>query len=433
MHKASTENIDSRVRECATKLCDTSLLAKLATSDMHALDAQYHRKCLIALYNRMRKHCKDVANFSSDNSMSVEAVALAELVSYMEESALDEDTVPVFKLSDLIKLYTERLRQLGFEVSGRINSTRFKNRLLTAAPDLSAHVSGKEVFLTYNSDIGTAITFACEKNYDSDAIILAKAAKIVCRELFEKKSKFNGSFSKDCQEAAVPDALLCLIRMILEGPNIKHCTSGEDGRSYMACAISQLIIFNSIRGKCSHSDVIWHNVDKETPLPTYLGLMLHASTRKRDLIDKLHKLGLSISYDRVLQISTELANTVCTLYEEGVVCPPNLKKDVFTTAAVDNIDHNPSSTTASDSFQGTAVSLTNHLSDSCPGVERDVVHGTLTSPSKTVMHIPSRYSTFPPATLQNKHPVVPQLQGYVNLTDDSISEATEKEHNGLIQ
>ena len=39
--------------------------------------------------------------------MSVEAVALAELVSYMEEAALDEDTVPVFKLSDLIKLYTD--------------------------------------------------------------------------------------------------------------------------------------------------------------------------------------------------------------------------------------------------------------------------------------------------------------------------------------
>ena len=153
--------------------------------------------------------------------------------------------------------------------------------------------------------------------------------------------------------------------------------------------------------------------------------------RKRDLIDKSHK-QLSISYDRVLQLSTELANTVCTLYEEeGVVCPPNLKKDVFITAAVDNIDHNPSYTTASDSFHGTAIPLTNHLSDSCPGVERDVIHGTIASPSKTDIYIPSRYSTFPPATLQNKHPVVPQLQGYFNPTDDSISEATEKEHQWL--
>ena len=139
-----------------------------------------------------------------------------------------------------------------------------------------------------------------------------------------------------------------------------------------------------------------------------------------------------ISYDRVLQISTDLANTVCKLYEEkGVVFPLNLKKHVFTTAAVDNIDHNPSSTTASDLFHGTAVSLTNHLSDTCLGVERDVFHTTTTLPSKTVMHIPSSYSKFPPATLQNKHPMVPQLQGYANPTSDLVSEAREKEQQWL--
>ena len=36
--------------------------------------------------------------------------------------------------------------------------------LSIAVPDLSAHVSGKEVvLLTYNNGIGTAITLACEK------------------------------------------------------------------------------------------------------------------------------------------------------------------------------------------------------------------------------------------------------------------------------
>ena len=105
--------------------------------------------------------------------------------------------------------------------------------LLTAVPDLRAHVGGKEVLLTYDIDIGAAITFACENFFDSDAIILAKAAKIVRRELFEQKQKFNGSFSKDCQKTAVPDVLLSLMRMILEGPNIKHCTTNEDGRSFI--------------------------------------------------------------------------------------------------------------------------------------------------------------------------------------------------------
>ena len=108
-------------------------------------------------------------------------------LTYMEELTQDDDTVPVFKLSDLIKLYIERLRQLGVEVSSRINSTRFKGRLLTAVPVLRSHVNGKEVFLIYVNDVGTALHFACESDFDSDAIILAKAAKIVCRELFEQK------------------------------------------------------------------------------------------------------------------------------------------------------------------------------------------------------------------------------------------------------
>ncbi|KAI8486964.1 hypothetical protein Bbelb_352240 [Branchiostoma belcheri] len=39
---------------------------------------------------------------------------------------------------------------------------------------------------------------------------------------------------------------------------------------------------------------------------------------------------------------------------EQVVCPPILRRQLFMTAAVDNIDHNPSSTTAKDSFHENA-------------------------------------------------------------------------------
>ena len=37
-------------------------------------------------------------------------------------------------------------------------------------------------------------------------------------------------------------------------------------------------------------------------------MMVHSKTRKRELVDILFSLGLSISYDRVLSISTELGN-----------------------------------------------------------------------------------------------------------------------------
>ena len=66
------------------------------------------------------------------------------------------------------------------------------------------------------------------------------------------------------------------------------------------------MIFNSVKNHHESSTVVRHNEDKETPFPIYLGLMIHAVTRKRDIIDKLHKFGLSVSYDRVLQFSADL-------------------------------------------------------------------------------------------------------------------------------
>ena len=68
-------------------------------------------------------------------------------------------------------------------------------------------------------------------------------------------------------------------------------------------------------------------------------------TRKRDLIDRLHSLAMSISYDEVQRLSSDMANAVYEHFKEtDTVCPPNLKKNVFTTAAVDNLDLNTSST-----------------------------------------------------------------------------------------
>lgn len=130
-------------------------------------------------------------------------------------------------------------------------------------------------------------------------------------------------------------------------------------------SISQLILFNSTKRRRSSetNTALYHSSEREPPLPVYVGLMTDAETRKRTIVDELYNLGLSISYDRVLEISTEMGNKVCARYEsEGVVCPPKLKKKVFTTAAVDNIDHNPSSSTAQGAFHGTGISLFQHLS-----------------------------------------------------------------------
>ena len=81
------------------------------------------------------------------------------------------------------------------------------------------------------------------------------------------------------------------------------------------------------------------------PLPVCIGLSVFAKKSKKTLIEILHTNGLSIPYCRVLEISTELGDAVVSKYiEDDVVCPPELRKELFTTSAMENIDHNPSAT-----------------------------------------------------------------------------------------
>ena len=71
---------------------------------------------------------------------------------------------------------------------------------------------------------------------------------------------------------------------------------------------------------------------------------------------ELHELSLSVSYNRVLQLESQIAFAVCEDFrKKGVVCPAQLHKGLFTVGALDNLDHNPSSTTAKDSFHGTGI------------------------------------------------------------------------------
>lgn len=57
---------------------------------------------------------------------------------------------------------------------------------------------------------------------------------------------------------------------------------------------------------------------------------MHNKTRKRDLIDILFESGLSVSYDRILQLSTDVANGVIDQFDDdGVVCPTVLRDGLF--------------------------------------------------------------------------------------------------------
>ena len=84
---------------------------------------------------------------------------------------------------------------------------------------------------------------------------------------------------------------------------------------------------------------------------------------------------------------------------------------LFTTAAVDNIDHNPSFTTARDSFHGTRISLFQPIYTKHPGVDRGAESYSVfidLQRDKTITKIPFTY--FRPAFLHNQNRPVFEVQ-----------------------
>ena len=148
-------------------------------------------------------------------------------------------------------------------------------------------------------------------------------------------------------------------------------------------------------------------------------------------MDRLFNLGLSISYDRVLRLSAEMGNSVCQRFHmEQVVCPPIMRSSVFTTAAVDNIDHNPSATTAKDSFHGTGISLVQHPTFADEGVDRGIVIIGGNAGSKTVHQLPHFYTDVPPVTSSVKQSAVPTTD-MTSLKRNDFTKHSEKEYRWL--
>jgi len=167
-------------------------------------------------------------------------------------------------MADMKNLYITRLNELDLD-QVQVHTTRLKDRILAAIPDLRSQTKDRDILLIYDEDIGTALKQACNDDCDSDALILAKASNIIRRDVFELTQSFNGRFLLTVRKKLY---LAALVNMLLTGPNIKDQCAEDKPLSHGAKTISQLIVFNSIRASKKHvSSTHRHNRDRETPAP----------------------------------------------------------------------------------------------------------------------------------------------------------------------
>ena len=123
----------------------------------------------------------------------------------------------------------------------------------------------------------------------------------------------------------------------------------------------------------------------------------------------------------MIQIEKDVSYSLCAQCQASdIVCPSHLRTGLFIVGAMDNIDHDPSSTTAQSSFHRTGISLTYCMDDM----------GTAIEPVATVAtkgHIlPHSYTIVPAVALnQSKAEVVQRT--CVETFCGNLENAIEKE------
>ena len=112
-----------------------------------------------------------------------------------------------------------------------------------------------------------------------------------------------------------------------------------------------------------------------------------------------------------------MAISAAQLYEsEGVVCALVLRKNLFTTAAVDNLDPNPSSTTAQGAFHGTGLSLFQNRETETDGIMRQIPDIQPDLLRKQIPTLPESYTTLTPVTAK-QDVVIPPTQSTFSTND----------------
>ena len=220
----TTIETDRNLPQIVNDLQDFELLAKISGGDLIAIEAKYNMKCLTNLRNKhrsfQRKSKSDQFLEAEEEERFHEARAFVELLEYVEDSV--ENGTLVFTLPELHSLFANRLIDLFYPKS--VNRSRLKSKILDHFQEANEHDDGKQTVLIFRNGLKNIVKEAVqERDFSDDTAVLAKAAKIVQRDMFSHKGfSFSGIFPLGCQESSVPASLKSLISMIMNGLNVKN-------------------------------------------------------------------------------------------------------------------------------------------------------------------------------------------------------------------
>ena len=406
---AHLKDLTNQWKSMAVKLGNDRLLSLLSSGDTASNQLLYHGSCNTSMWNECNKI--NACTKSTDSTWK-KAQAFNSVITHVIEKMTEDSGISI-PVKELNQMYVERLKEFGIEE--QCQTTRFAEKLVNAIPNLITTTVLSKLYVLRSEKVDELVDshVKCPNSYLASLQLITHPIRVAISEL---KNSFEGHYDGSSQVNSVPRILLLLIMLLIDG-----CTSMKPSQE--ALTVAQLITYHAKINR-SKSKKQRHKKCQETPVMIYTGLKLFFLTRSRMLIDSLFKTGVSVSYDRVLEITKNMYHNLHKSYTEyGCFFPRLLKKYLFSVWLKDNVDVNPKANFVKSSYHGTSSSMIQFVTDTEKGepFPHNEFKDNITSKSKKLMPLPPEYTTVENKYTTNKSKQLwaPKDQNFVDIDDFS--------------
>ena len=366
LHSVSTFTTSKKILDAA-QFDKVIGIALAGTSDLIAAEGKYHLKC----YASFMKNTSRVRDTVKEND-----IAMTWLCKELEETA---GKGYMLDMDEVWKRYCTLMRDTGKEVPQSFLSRRssFKEKLRSLineffefhvlsrnadcekrtilVPKQFAHIAIDQIVAS-SHDSNTEVCKMTLFKPDDTFLSLVHVALRLRADILSHKPYVGMNISKDEAAASVPETLHMFMKVLYGGQEAfdedieedeeeNTCINNNAHFCDRALSVAQDIVFGVSGGK------------QLTPKHIGLGSTLHQATRSKHLVQMFHKAGHIISYKKILQLDTTLAETALHSMDPatGGICPSNFVEHRFLHFTADNIDIMDASLDGKDTFHGTQI------------------------------------------------------------------------------
>lgn len=352
LRKVATDNAGANLKRAVELTANDKFMVRLSAaispSDAHAFDVMYHIACWAEhVTNVLRKEVTPGESQLPSCTTVASVATEIEFKNHVTESLKDGN---VFNMGTLESVY----RSMGF-ANGADESTLMSRRKLKTFLELELADEGIEfsrptrlnepqrVSIKCSRDVLLAQAESENENMTRELTSLYNAAKII-RGIITKSKRwvFNGSLP-DNDTDVIPSELQMFFKWCIRGETE---VMEESGRKNLDVDMRANVLSQTVMSSCLTTRQVKNKVSqefhhaRELPLQVAVGLTVHRSTRSKRLVQLLHGFGISVEYNRLLRLETQIASSVLRSIEtnNGVYIPPDMIKDRFVSFAADNLD-----------------------------------------------------------------------------------------------